>query len=498
MSVLQELVNLVRDGNLKSVEKFLSDHEVDLNQVHKTTSPFGGTLGVSPLMVACKNGHLEIAKLLLQKRADVNFENDGQQSALMAAADGGNVEVVNLLLEHGANTAATGHERALTLACEQGSIEVVKALLPKIKFKETQKTLYGIPGLGSEWEFSYTLSPVFIAVQHGKIQLVKWLLKSGTKVPLGALFQAISQRNHNMVKVLLQNGADANETGERGWTALMQASFLGDSAIVSTLLEKKSKRKRNVIVDHQDERKFSALMLAARYKHAEVVTLLLKAGAKVNLKGYGGKTALLWAMDPSGIQYPDPHSSVKAVKALLDGGADVNLKEDDGTTPLLFAVDMGICQWRLEVIELLLNKKAVIDHKNSNGNYALKSAVFMCDIEVALLLLERGAKTDMRDGEGKSLLMDVRDHIIKTSTAVQMTKLLLDYGAPIGMRDNEGRDALLHAVYSQPRDYEVIGLLLEAGADPTLKPDHGSDAKSFLQQNTTYVLVSLLTLSAHA
>ena len=517
MSLLQELVNLVRDGDLKSVESFISNHEVDLNQVNRT--------GISPLMVACTNGHVEIAKLLLKKGAKVNFVNDLNQNALMKAAEGGNVEVVNLLVEHGANcnTAAIDTKTALTLACEQGSVEVVEALLPNTEFKETKGTLYGIPGLGSEWKFSYTLSPVFIAVKNGHTQLVKWLLR-GNKVPLGALFQAISQRNHDMVKVLLQNGANVNETGERGWTALMQASFLGDSAIVSTLLdsEKKSKRKRrrvyrrrrkrsskNVIIDHRDEGKFSALMLAARYKHAEVVTLLLKAGAKVNLKGYGGKTALLWAMDPFGIQDPDPHSSVKAVKALLDGGADVNLKEDDGRTPLLFAVDMGICQWRLEVIELLLNKKAVtdhknskgktvlnkkvvIDHKNSKGNYALKSAVFKCDIAVARLLLEGGAKTDMKDGEGKSLLMDVRDHIFKTSTAVQMTKLLLDYGVPIGIRDNEGKDALLHAVTSPARDYEVIELLLERGADATLKPDHGSNAKGFLQQNITHVLVSLL------
>ena len=363
MSVLQELVNLVRNGYLNSVKDFFSDHEVDLNQVHRT--PGGTGVGVSPLMVACKNGHLKIVKLLLKKGANVNFENDRHQSALMAAAEGGNVEVVNLLLEHVANT-------AVNMNVEERE-EKVKA-----------------------------------------------------------------------------------------------------------------------IVDHQDERKFSALMLAARYKHAEVVTLLLEAGAKVNLKGYGGKTALLWAMDPFGIQYPDPHSSVKAVKALLDGGADVNLKEDDGTTPLLFAVDMGICQWRLEVIELLLNKKAVIDHKNSKGNYALKSAVFMCDIAVARLLLEEGAKTDMKDGEGKSLLMDVRDHIFETSTAVEMTKLLLDNGAPIGIWDNEGKDALLYAVTSQPKDYGVIELLLEGGADATLKPDHGSNAKSFLQQNITHVLVSLL------
>ena len=487
MNVLQKLINVVRDGDLKSVEDFLFNHEVDLNQIHKNSSPFGGTLGVSPLMVACKNGHLEIVKLLLKKGAGVNFENDRHQSALMAAAEGGNVEVVNLLLEHGAlaNTAATGHESALSLACEQGSVEVVEALLPKTKFKETKGTLYGIPRLGSEWKFSYTLSPVFIAVQNGNTQLVEWfLLRSGNKVPLGALFQAISQRNHDMVKVLLQNGANVNETGELGWTALMQASYLGDSAVVSTLLNRK--------VDHINERKMSALMFAAQCKHAEVVTLLLKAGANVNLKGVYGQTALMIAIEDRyyDLQDPNSHKIVQTVKALLDGGADVNLEDDDGTSPLLAAVGKVGRQWQQEVIKLLLEKKAIVDHKNKKGNYALQSAVSTGDIAVARLLLERGAKTDMKDGEGRSLLMDVCNNILSTSTAVQMVRLLLDCRVSISIRDNEGKDALLHEVISQRRDYGVIELLLERGADPTLKPDYGNNAKSFLQQNITLVLVS--------
>ena len=484
MSVLQELVNFVRDGDLRSVEKFLSNHEVDLNQVNRT--------GISPLMVACTNGHVEIAKLLLKRGAKVNFVNRFNQNALMKAAEGGNVEVVNLLLEHGANcnTAAIDTKTALILACEQGSVEVVEALLPITEFKETEGTLNGIPKLVSGWNYLYTFSLVFIAVQNKHIKLVTWLLRRGYKVPLGALFQAISQQNHDMVKVLLQNGADVNETGEGGWTALMQASFLNDSAIVSILLSNEIKPE----VDHMNERELTALMLAAQYKHAEVVRLLLTAGAKVNLKRCNGQTALMLATeDPYWPQDPNPlnseSDSVQTVKALLDGGADVNLENDNGTTPLLAAAGMMGPQWRLEVVKLLLEKKVIIDHKNSIGNYALKSAaVFMPDIKVARLLLEGGAKTDMKDGEGKSLLMNVCD--------VQMMNLLLDYGAPIGIRDNEGRDALLHAVYSQSRCYGVIELLLERGADPTLKPDNGSSAKSFLKQLN--VLVSLLTLNTHA
>ena len=488
MNVLQELLNHVRDGDLKSVEVLLSKHEVDLNQALKVA----GT-GISPLMIACKHGHLDIAKLLLQKGANVNFVNNLNQTALMKAAEGGNVEVVNLLLEHGANcdTVAIDTKTALILACEQGSIEVVEALLVKTEFKETEGFFNGIPGLRSWWKFSCTLSLVFIAVQHGNINLVKWFLRRGYKVPLGALFQAISQQNHDMVKVLLQNGANVNETGESGWTALMQASYLGDSAIISTLLN----NERKPDVDHLDRGKNSALMLAALHKHADVVSLLLMAGAKVNLRGNSGRTALFFAMgDQFGIlQDPTPRKSVQTVKALLDGGADVNLEDDYGTTPLLLAAGMVARQWRLEVIKLLLEKKAIIDHKNSNGNYALKSAVSTCDIPIARLLLEGGAKIDMKDHEGKSLLVNVRNCIFSTSTAVQMTKLLLDFGLPLSILDYEGRDALLSAVISEQIDNGpglTTELLLERGANPTLKPDYGSNVKSFLQPNITCVYVS--------
>ena len=98
----------------------------------------------------------------------------------------------------------------------------------------------------------------------------------------------------------------------------------------------------------------------------------------------------------------------------------------------------------------------------------------------------------MKDHEGKSLLVNVRNCIFSTSTAVQMTKLLLDFGVPLSILDCEGRDALLSAVISEQIDSGpgLTELLLERGANPTLKPDYGSNVKSFLQPNITCVYVS--------
>ena len=467
MSTLQDLVDLVRSGDLQHVEDFLSTHHIDLNQV--TTS------SVSPLMVACKNGHLEIVELLLQKGAHMNFENKRHETALMAAAEGGNVEVVNLLLEHGADTSTGGDKTALSLACEQGSVEVVKVLLTKIKFF-TKMITRDIECFG--WNFEYTHSPLSIAVEHGNIELVKWFLEGSADVDKMAkmLFLAISKRNDNMVKALLENGANVNETGEGGWTALMQASFLGESDIVQTLLNNDAEFNRKGTTPHQAE-DCSALMLAASDGHTEVVRVLLKAGAKdnVNWKGFGGVTALT-----SVLQYTKRRLTLtvlETVKLLLDGGADVNVEDGLGQTPL-----MNAAQWYPEVLKLLLEKNPKIDYKNSDGDYALKKAVRVGNVASVQILLEAGAKTDMKDKKGASLLMDACTH------PVELTKLLLDHGLPIGLRDNKGTDALLHAV--ECRRYKIVEELLERGADPTLRPDHGSNAKNSLQKNINFVLVS--------
>ena len=329
---------------------------------------------------------------------------------------------------------------------------------------------HGVP-LNDGWGCSYTLSPVFIAVQHGHVELVRWFLRrADTEAPSGALFCAISLRNPDMVKVLLQNGANVNAKGKGRWSALQQASYLGYNKILLILL------KNGAEVDHLDEREFSGLMLAARANHAEVVSFLLKAGAQVNLKGHFGRSALFFAMD---LLTNAQNSTV--IQTLLDGGADVNLKDDNGTTPMLYAVGMVAFPFQLKVqlnvVKFLLEKKALIDDMNHHGDYALKKAVSAGDLHIAELLLKGGAKTDMKDRDGKSLLMAARGNYVHGYTALQITKLLLDYKVPMDIRDNVGRDALLYAVYSQTRDYEVIELLLENGANPCLKPDHGYDVK---------------------
>ncbi len=53
-------------------------------------------------MVACKNVHVDVAKLFLEKGAQVDLQNEDGRSSLMVACENGHVDVAQLLLEKGA------------------------------------------------------------------------------------------------------------------------------------------------------------------------------------------------------------------------------------------------------------------------------------------------------------------------------------------------------------------------------------------------------------
>jgi ankyrin repeat domain-containing protein 17 len=54
-------------------------------------------------MEACMDGHVQVAKLLLDHGADVNMPPDSYESPLTLSACGGHIELASLLIERGAN-----------------------------------------------------------------------------------------------------------------------------------------------------------------------------------------------------------------------------------------------------------------------------------------------------------------------------------------------------------------------------------------------------------
>ena len=95
-------------------------------------SPNGLSYRHKPLGLACAFGHLEIAKFLLEKGADVNAVDLNDDSALgLSVIYHGTPEVIRFLLDNGANVyhlSKTGQLTILDYAIERQSDEIVNIL----------------------------------------------------------------------------------------------------------------------------------------------------------------------------------------------------------------------------------------------------------------------------------------------------------------------------------------------------------------------------------
>lgn len=165
-------------------------------------------------------------------------------------------------------------------------------------------------------------------------------------------------------------------------TSLSHAARLGFTEIVKLLLEKGAED------DATDGDGGTALYYAAENGHEAVVELLLGSGASVDMK-VRGCTQLHIAAS---------RGHEKVVRLLLDNGADREAKDEDGYTALLSAAYHG----HKAIVQLLLERRANVKSNGADGT-ALQLALRRGHEEVAQLLLKNGAVADMKDDTNEAL-----------------------------------------------------------------------------------------------
>lgn len=149
---------------------------------------------------------------------------------------------------------------------------------------------------------------------------------------------------------------------------------------------------------------------------------------------------------------------VVAVEHLLDQGDDlVNRMDDNSRTPLHHAASIG----HVEVAELLLTRGADINVQDYRGETPLIGAVLADQQSLVAFLLQQGARIDVRDHYERTAL-----HLVSRQTGNHVvTRQLLEKGANPNLRDRFDDTPLQLAAW---RGYgEVVDLLLDAGAEVT-------------------------------
>lgn len=278
------------------------------------------------------------------------------------------------------------------------------------------------------------------ASYRGHTELVRFLLEKGADVNshgnyhLGPLLWAAGRGFKEIVELLVQRGAKVNVGDKYGTTALVWACRKGNVEIVDTLL------KAGANVDTAGMYSWTPLLVATAGGHTECVTSLLEKKPNVNALDKDGMTALAIA-SREGFQ--------EIATALIAAGAYINIQDRGGDTPLIHAVKNG----HRSVAEALLKKHADVDIQGKERKTAIYSAVEKGHVQIVKILLSTNPdlESSTKDGD-TALLRAVRNRNL------EIVHLLLDRKAKVSASDKRG-DTCLH-IAMRARSKAIVEALL--------------------------------------
>ncbi|XP_049339003.1 ankyrin-2b isoform X21 [Astyanax mexicanus] len=429
-----------RKDDTKSAALLLqNDHNADVQSkmmVNRTTES-----GFTPLHIAAHYGNVNVATLLLNRGAAVDFTARNGITPLHVASKRGNTNMVRLLLDRGSQIDAKTRDGLTPLHCaaRSGHDTAVELLLER-----------GAPILART---KNGLSPLHMAAQGDHVECVKHLLQHKAPVDdvtldyLTALHVAAHCGHYRVTKLLLDKRANPNARALNGFTPLHIACKKNRVKVMELLV------KYGASIQAITESGLTPIHVAAFMGHLNIVLLLLQNGASPDVSNIRGETALHMAARAG---------QVEVVRCLLRNGAMVDARAREDQTPLHIASRLG----KTEIVQLLLQHMAHPDAATTNGYTPLHISAREGQLDVASVLLEAGASHSLATKKGFTPL-----HVASKYGSLDVAKLLLQRRAP---PDSAGKNGLtpLH-VAAHYDNQKVALLLLDKGASPHATAKNG-------------------------
>ncbi|XP_068009984.1 ankyrin-2 isoform X42 [Melanerpes formicivorus] len=422
--------------------------------------------GITPLHVASKRGNTNMVKLLLDRGGQIDAKTRDGLTPLHCAARSGHDQVVELLLERGAPLLARTKNglSPLHMAAQGDHVECVKHLLqhkaPVDDVTLDYLTALHVAAHCGHYRVTKLLldkranpnaralngfTPLHIACKKNRIKVMELLVKYGASIQaitesgLTPIHVAAFMGHLNIVLLLLQNGASPDVTNIRGETALHMAARAGQVEVVRCLL------RNGALVDARAREEQTPLHIASRLGKTEIVQLLLQHMAHPDAATTNGYTPL---------HISAREGQVDVASVLLEAGASHSMSTKKGFTPLHVAAKYG----SLEVAKLLLQRRASPDSAGKNGYTPLHIAAKKNQMQIATTLLNYGAETNILTKQGVTPL-----HLASQEGHTDMVTLLLEKGANIHVATKTGLTSLHLA--AQEDKVNVAEILTKHGAN---------------------------------
>ncbi|KAL1640284.1 hypothetical protein SLS58_007100 [Diplodia intermedia] len=254
---------------------------------------------------------------------------------------------------------------------------------------------------------------------------VNYVGKSGSTLAIAA-----ANGNFKLVKLLVERGADVNRrAGEEDTTALNGAIISKAGIEIITYL-----------LDNGADVNVRTPQTAPIYDvcytgDVEILRLLIERGVELNISVGNGWTPLHAA-----------YQNAELVRVLLDAGAEIDKIHKESGVSALFLAALGDHEKTVRVMlqynaDINLRSHPVAYHQ-MDGYTALSSAVLSDRVDNARLLLEAGADLDIKHDDGTFILQDVKGE--------EMMRTVMEFRPDLTLEDEQGRTVLHSLVFSLP------------------------------------------------
>jgi ankyrin repeat protein len=330
------------------------------NRSKQSSMSWGGDryLDFNYMTWAIEDGDTELVKLFIDLGIDINHVVESmRETPLMRAIDKSDMVIVDMLMQAGADISVsltnTSWSTPVQFALRGKNQEIIDKILdagPLVDYGDLYTAIYVDTGIETLKKIITMVPDINVsglslgyAVERQKKEVVKLLLENGADVNgyysmygTTPLMIAVERADLEICELLLNAGADVHQKRQfgKGWTALYYAAQNDYSAGHEKikLLIKAGANVNSVSDEYYDNYYYelqggiTPLMIA---KGEDNISELLRAGARVNMRDSRGRTALMF-----NVYF---NKNPQEAKLLIDSGAEINARNMQGRTPLMFA-----------------------------------------------------------------------------------------------------------------------------------------------------------------